>query len=70
MYNELAGFIPETYLRNVMDLSKADKGGIGVTTYTMKNADGETTATLSLAFGKINKLIHYRDDGTRLEMSW
>lgn len=70
MYNELAGFIPETYLRNVMDLSKADKGGIGITTYTMKNDDGETTATLSLAFGKINKLIHYRDDGTRLEMSW
>lgn len=70
MYNELASLIPETYLRNVMDLSKADKGGIGITTYTMKNDDGETTATLSLVFGKINKLIHYMDDGKRMEMSW
>ena len=70
MYNELAGFIPETYLRNVMDLSKADKSGIGIITYTMKNADGDTTAILSLAFGKINKLIHYMDDGNRIEMSW
>lgn len=71
MYNELAALIPETYLRNVMDLSKADKSGaLGVTTYTMKNDSGETTAILSLAFGKINKLIHYRDDGKRAEMSW
>ena len=71
MYNELAALIPETYLRNVMDLSKADKdGALGVTTYTMKNSDGETTAILSLAFGKINKLIHYMDDGYRIEMSW
>ena len=71
MYNKLATLIPETYLRNVMDLSKADKdGALGVTTYTMKNSDGETTAILSLAFGKINKLIHYMDDGNRIEMSW
>ena len=71
MYNELAALIPETYLRNVMDLSKADKSGaLGVTTYTMKNSDGETTAILSLAFGKINKLIHYMEDGKRLEMAW
>ena len=70
MYNELALLIPETYLRNVMDLNKADKGGIGITTYTMKNSDGKTTAILSLAFGKINKLIHYMDDGKRMEMSW
>ena len=70
MYQELASLVPETYLRNVMDLSKADKGGIGVTTYTMKNADGETTAILSLVFGKINKLIHYMDDGKRMEMCW
>ena len=70
MYTELVSLIPETYVRNVMDLSKADKGGIGITTYTMKNDDGETTAILSLVFGKINKLIHYRDDGKRLEMSW
>ena len=70
MYHELASLIPETYLRKVMDLSKADKGGIGITTYTMKNDDGETTAILSLAFGKINKLIHYMDDGKRMEMSW
>ena len=71
MYNKLAALIPETYLRNVMDLSKADKdGALGVTTYTMKNSDGETTAILSLAFGKINKLIHYMDDGNRIEMSW
>lgn len=71
MYNELAALIPETYLRNVMDLSKADKdGALGVTTYTMTNSDGETTAILSLAFGKINKLIHYMDDGNRIEMSW
>ena len=70
MYQELASLIPETYLRNVMDLSKANKGGIGITTYTMKNEDGETTAVLSLVFGKINKLIHYMDDGKRMEMCW
>lgn len=71
MYDELAALIPETYLRSVMDLSKAEKGGaLGVTTYTMKNSDGEITATLSLMFGKINKLIHYLDNGKRMEMSW
>ncbi len=71
LYDTLSSLVPETYLRNVMDLSKADKGGaLGVTTYTMKNADGEKTAVLSLAFGKINKLIHYAEDGSRIEMCW
>ena len=71
LYNALADLVPENYVRNVMDLSKAKKSGaLGVNTYTMKNDDGETTATLSVAFGKINKLIHFVDDDTRIEMSW
>ena len=71
LYNALADLVPENYVRNVMDLSKAKKSGaLGTNTYTMKNEDGETTATLSVAFGKINKLIHFVDDDTRIEMSW
>lgn len=71
LYDTLAALVPENYVRNIMDLSKAKKSGaLGVNTYTMKTDDGETTATLSVAFGKINKLIHFADDDTRIEMSW
>lgn len=70
MYQELVAFIPETYVRKVIDLDKAKKDGFIITTYTMKNKDKETTAILSLLFGKINKLIHYREDGKRIEIAW
>lgn len=71
LYDALTALVPENYVRSVMDLSKAKKAGaLGINTYTMKDADGNTTATLSVAFGKINKLIHFVSDDERIEMAW
>ena len=71
LFTQLSLLVPENYVRNVMDLSKAKKSGaFGVNTYTMEDADGNKTATLSVAFGKINKLIHFVSDNERIEMSW
>ena len=71
LYNALSALVPENYVRNVVDLGKANKSGaLGVDTYTMKDADGNKIATLSVAFGKINKLIHFVSGSERIEMSW
>ncbi len=72
LYDGLVELIPENYLRREMDMSKASKFNlIGIiTTYTMEDADGNDTATMSLFFGKLNKLIHYKSDSERVEILW
>ena len=64
-YEYLMSIIPMTYIRNIIDLDKAEvkKEYLGlVTNYVMKDENGKVTAEMKVMFGVIGEVIHHVSD--------
>lgn len=65
-YDFLMSIVPETYIRSIIDMEKAEvrreKLGL-ITIYEMKDADGNVIADMKLMFGRIGEVVHYTADG-------
>ncbi|MBO5867848.1 MAG: hypothetical protein J6Q54_02940, partial [Oscillospiraceae bacterium] len=62
LYDFLLSIVPETYIRRIIDLDKAEetKENAGlITNYVMKDDSGNVTAELKVAFGVIGEVIHH-----------
>lgn len=70
-YDFLLSIVPHTYIRSLIDLDKAEKrkqdGGL-VTVYEMKDENGNVTADMKLAFGKIGEVIHYTGENEHVQI--
>ncbi len=61
-YDFLLSIVPQTYIRSIIDMDKAEKRkeSVGlVTVYEMKDENGNVTADMKLMFGKIGEVNHY-----------
>ncbi len=64
-YDYLLSIVPETYIRSVIDLDRVEikKEYLGlVKRYQMKDENGNVTAEMVTAFGKIGEVNHYISD--------
>ena len=64
-YDYLLSVVPDIYIRNIIDMNKAEivkeSGGM-VKNYKMKDANGNVTVEMKVAFGKIAEVLHYISD--------
>lgn len=61
-YDFLLSIVPDAYIRRIMDLEKAEirTENLGlIKNYIMKDDNGNITAELKVAFGKIGEVIHH-----------
>lgn len=64
-YDYLLSVVPDIYIRNIIDMNKAEivKENSGmVKNYKMKDANGNVTVEMKVAFGKIAEVLHYISD--------
>ncbi len=74
-YDFLLSIIPETYIRSIIDMDKADvrKEKVGlITIYEMKDANSNVTADMKLMFGKIGEVVHYLSENeyVKIELAY
>ena len=70
-YDFLLSIVPHTYIRRIIDMDKAEvrKESMGLKTiYEMKDENGNVTADMKLAFGKIGEVIHYTGDNEYVQI--
>ena len=70
-YDFLLSIVPHTYIRSIIDMDKAEKRkeSVGlVTVYEMKDENGNVTADMKLAFGKIGEVIHYTGENEYVQI--
>ncbi|MBQ3093592.1 MAG: hypothetical protein IJC52_00320 [Clostridia bacterium] len=70
-YDFLLSIVPETYIRAIIDMDKADvvKENFGlVKNYVMKDENGKVTAEMKVMFGKIGEVIHHTGDDEYVKM--
>ena len=74
-YDYLLSIVPETYIRSIIDLDKAEvkneNAGL-VKNYRMKDQFGEVVAELKVAFGVIGEVIHHigENEYVKIELSY
>lgn len=74
-YDYLLSIVPEIYIRRIIDLDRAEvqseKLGL-IKNYVMKDEDGNVTAELKVAFGKIGEVIHHTGEGeyVKIELAY
>ena len=74
-YDFLLSIVPHTYIRSIIDMDQAEvrKESLGLKTiYEMKDENGNVTADMKLAFGKIGEVIHYTagDEYVKIELEY
>ncbi len=74
-YDFLLSIVPQTYIRSLIDMDKADvrKESAGlVKVYEMKDENGNVTADMKLMFGKIAEVNHYtaEDEYVKIELGY
>lgn len=74
-YDFLMSIVPHAYIRNVMDMDKAQvrKEYLGfITVYEMKDENGNVTADMRVAFDKIGEVNHYtaEDEYVKIELEY
>ena len=70
-YDFLLSIVPHTYIRRIIDMDKAEvrKESMGLKTiYEMKDENGNVTADMKLAFGKIGEVIHYTGENEYVQI--
>ena len=70
-YDFLLSIVPHTYIRSIIDMDKAEvrKESMGLKTiYEMKDENGNVTADMKLAFGKIGEVIHYTGENEYVQI--
>ena len=74
-YDFLLSVVPQTYIRSIIDMDKAEKrkesAGL-VTVYEMTDENGNVTADMRIIFGKIGEVNHYtaQDEYVKIELSY
>lgn len=74
-YDYLLSIAPESYIRRIIDLDKAEvqteKLGL-IKNYVMKDESGNVTAELKVMFGKIGEVIHHTGEGeyVKIELAY
>ncbi len=74
-YDFLLSIVPETYIRNIIDMDEAEvrKEKLGlITVYEMKDESGKVTADMKLMFGVIGEVNHYTGENeyVKIELSY
>jgi len=74
-YDFLLSIVPHTYIRRIIDMDKAEtrRESVGlVKIYEMKDGNGNVTADMKLAFGKIGEVNHYtaEDEYVKIELGY
>ncbi|MBR2024898.1 MAG: hypothetical protein IKA02_03725 [Clostridia bacterium] len=70
-YDYLLSIVPHPYIRNVIDMDKAEvqKENGGLTkNYIMKDENGNITAEMKVAFGKIGEVIHHLSENEYIKI--
>lgn len=74
-YEYLLSIVPETYIRRIIDIDKAEvimeNAGLSKN-YVMKDENGNITAEMKVAFGKIGEVIHHTAENTyaKIELAY
>ena len=70
-YDFLLSIVPHTYIRNIIDMDKAEKRkeSLGlVTVYEMKDENSNVTADMKLMFGKIGEVNRYTGENEYVQI--